>query len=49
MAELLEAVVPAAPPLRAPVIDLALAALDWPAPGLADRIDALEQVALDAA
>ncbi|MDG2528941.1 hypothetical protein [Caulobacter endophyticus] len=49
MAELAEAAIEAAPPPRPPVIDLALAALDWPAPGLADRIDVLERAALDAA
>jgi len=49
MSERLEAAIEAAPPPRPPVIDLALAALDWPAPGLADRIDVLERAALDAA
>ncbi|WP_164467371.1 hypothetical protein [Caulobacter flavus] len=49
MSELLETAVETAPPPRAPVVDLGLAALDWPAPGLADRIDALERAALDAA
>lgn len=48
MAERLEAAIEATPPPRAP-IDLALAALDWPAPGLADRIEALERAAPDAA
>jgi hypothetical protein len=49
MSELQQAVIEAAPPPRAPVIDFALAALDWPAPGLADRIDVLERAAMDAA
>ncbi|WP_158278092.1 hypothetical protein [Caulobacter endophyticus] len=49
MAELAEAVIEAPSPSRPPVVDLALAALDWPAPGLADRIDVLERAALDAA
>lgn len=49
MSELLEVVIEAAAPPRLPVVDLGLAALDWPAPGLADRIDALERIALDAA
>ena len=49
MAELAEAAIEAAPPPRSPVIDLALAALDWPAPVLAEHIDVLERAALDAA
>ena len=48
MAERSETLVEAVQPPR-PLIDLALAALDWPAPGLADRIDVQERVALDAA